>query len=97
MISQEHLYLALEVLHHTEEHNSKLYKLASQTLGKFAHNAYPNLPIEEITSYANGILAEHIVTRMIEDGILDSNLEDGDEMLELTDYGKKLLEELGDE
>ncbi len=97
MITQHHLYLALETFNHTER-ESDLSELAFDSIAMYAVQEISKTKDEfteqEFTDYINELVIQHTLSEMTKKGLVEADL-DGDEIVYgMTELGEQLAKHL---
>jgi DNA-binding HxlR family transcriptional regulator len=95
VVTEQHLYLALETFNHTER-ESDLSELAFESIAIYALQEITKdrdeFSEEEFSDYINELVTTHTLGQMAKHGLVDVHL-DGDEVrYEMTDAGTKFIE-----
>jgi predicted transcriptional regulator len=95
VVTEQHVYLALETFNHTER-ESPLSELAFDSIAMYAVQEITKTKDEfteqEFTDYINELIIQHTLSEMAKRGLVEADL-DGDEIVYMpTELGKKLVE-----
>ena len=99
MITEQHVYLALETYQEVEL-NTKLSNLALDSILLYAAESLSSkanqseITDNDIARFAQEMILNHTINAMINDGIIDQYFTEDGTMLELTDKGKEIASNL---
>ena len=96
MVTEQHLYLALETFNHSEK-ESELSDLAFESIAHYALQEITKdkdeFSEEEFTDFINDLIIQHTLSQMAKKGLVEVDLDGGEVVYGMTELGKKLVED----
>lgn len=99
MITEQHLYLALES-HDSSPEGSELYNTSAETIMMYAAQKLDlekgEFTEDELIEETQSLIIQHVLNKMINKGLIDADFEGDDVVYGLTEEGKNVVKKLTD-
>lgn len=95
MVTEQHVYLALEVYNHTEK-ESPLWELAFDSIAMYAVQEISKTKDEfseqEFADFINELIIRHTLAEMVKKDLIEPEIQGDEIVYSMTENGKKYLD-----